>query len=66
MKDDESLQALIDTLSKLFSSDDATDLPDDGKQKKITIMSIQKGKGLKIPKAGKKEAKKKELEEDEE
>jgi hypothetical protein len=64
MKDGPDLQPLIDALSQLFPSDKEEDLAEDGKQKKITIVSVQKGKGMKIPKAGKKDAKKEELEED--
>jgi hypothetical protein len=63
MKDGPDLQALIDALSQLFPSDKEEGAEDD-KHKKITIVSVQKGKGMKIPKAGKKDAKKEELEED--
>jgi hypothetical protein len=63
MKDGPDLQALIDALSQLFPSDKEEGAEDD-KQKKITIVSVQKGKGMKIPKAGKKDAKKEELEDD--
>ena len=63
MKDGPDLQALIDALSQLFPSDKEEGAEDD-KQKKITIVSVQKGKGMKIPQAGKKDAKKEELEDD--
>lgn len=53
MKDGPNLQALIDALSQLFPSDKEEDAAEDGKHKKITIVSVQKGKGMKIPRAGK-------------
>jgi hypothetical protein len=58
---------LMESLNRIF--DVLPDMEDDekeseGKTRSITIVTMGKGKGLKIPKAGKKQVKDEELEED--
>jgi hypothetical protein len=58
---------LMESLNRIF--DVLPDMEDDekeseGKTRSITIVTMGKGKGLKIPKAGKKQVKNEELEED--
>jgi hypothetical protein len=58
---------LMESLNRIF--DVLPDMEDDekeseGKTRSITIVTMGKGKGLKIPKAGKKQAKKEGLEDE--
>ena len=64
MKDSQAIQDLIKALGQIFPMPESSEGEGDGKSHKVMVVSVQKGKGVKIPRTGKSKVEKPKVDSD--